>query len=102
MRIVYVVILSFVFVSLHGCETWSPHLREEHRLRLLENSVLRRTFGPKREEVTGWYRLYKEELYDGRGMWHVSGRGEVHTGFWLGNLGQRDHLEELRVDGRTI
>jgi hypothetical protein len=77
-------------------------LREEHRLRLFENSVLRRTFGSKREEVTGWCRLYNEELYDGRGMWHVPGREQVPTEFWLGNLGQRDHLEELRVDGRTI
>ena len=42
-----------VCVSLHGCETWSLQFREEHRLRLFENSVMRRIFGPKREEVTG-------------------------------------------------
>jgi len=35
---------------LYGCETWSPTLREEHRLRVFENRVLRRIFGPKREE----------------------------------------------------
>jgi hypothetical protein len=39
-------------VVLYGCETWSPVLREEHRLRLFEIRVLRRIFGPKRDEVT--------------------------------------------------
>ena len=38
---------------LYGCETWSLTLREERRLRLFENRVLRRVFGPKRDEVTG-------------------------------------------------
>ena len=40
-------------VVLYGCETWSLTLREEHRLRMFENRVLRRVFGPKRDEVTG-------------------------------------------------
>jgi hypothetical protein len=40
-------------VVLYGCETWSPTLREEHRLRAFENRVLRRIFGPKRDEVMG-------------------------------------------------
>jgi hypothetical protein len=40
-------------VVLYGCETWSLTLREEHRLRVFENRVLRRLFGPKRNEVTG-------------------------------------------------
>jgi hypothetical protein len=40
-------------VILYGCETWSLTLREEHRLRVFENRVLRRIFGPKRDEVTG-------------------------------------------------
>jgi hypothetical protein len=39
-------------VVLYGCETWCPTLREEHRLRVFENRVLRRIFGPKRDEVT--------------------------------------------------
>jgi hypothetical protein len=39
-------------VVLYGCETWSVTLREEHRLRVFENRVLRRIFGPKRDEVT--------------------------------------------------
>jgi hypothetical protein len=40
-------------VVLYGCETWSLTLREEQRLRVFENRVLRRIFGPKRDEVTG-------------------------------------------------
>jgi hypothetical protein len=42
-------------VVLYGCETWSPTLREEHRLRVFENRVLR-IFGLKRDEVTGEWR----------------------------------------------
>jgi len=52
-------------VILYGCETWSLTLREERRLRLFENRVLRRIFGPKRDEVTGeWRKLHNEELSD--------------------------------------
>jgi len=52
-------------VVLHGCETWSLTLREARRLRMLENRVLRKIFGPERDEVTGeWRRLHKEEFYD--------------------------------------
>jgi hypothetical protein len=52
-------------VILYGCETWSLVLREEHRLRVFENKVLRRIFGPKRDEVTGgWRKLRNEELPD--------------------------------------
>ena len=48
---------------LYGCETWSFTFREEHRLRVFENWVLRRIFGPKRDDVTGeWRRLHNEEL----------------------------------------
>jgi hypothetical protein len=51
-------------VVLYGCETWSLALREECRLRVFEKRVLRRIFGPKREEVTGeWKRLHNKELY---------------------------------------
>jgi hypothetical protein len=48
---------------LYGCETWSLTLREKHRLKVFENRVLRRIFGPKRDEVTvGWRPFYNEEL----------------------------------------
>jgi hypothetical protein len=50
---------------LYGCETWSLTLREERRLRVFENRVLRQVFGLKRDEVTGeWRKLHSEELSD--------------------------------------
>ena len=89
-------------VVLCGCETWLLTLREEHRLRMFENRVLRRIFGPKKDEVKReWRKLHGEELNDlysspntvlviklrrMRYVGHVacmgSGRGEVYTGFW--------------------
>jgi hypothetical protein len=51
-------------VVLHGCETLSLMLMEEHRLRMFENRFLRRIFGPKRDEVMGdWRKLHNEELH---------------------------------------
>jgi hypothetical protein len=59
---IYNIILPAV---LYGCETWSLTFLEEHRLRVFENRVLRRIFGPTREEVMGgWRRLHNEELRD--------------------------------------
>jgi len=93
-----------------GCETWSLILREERRLRVFENRVLRRIFEPKRDEFTeGWRKLHNEELNDlysspnmvrvmkSRKMrWagHVTRMegGEAYTGFWCGYLRGRDHL----------
>ena len=50
-------------IVLYGCETWSLTLKEERRLRVSENSVLRRIFGPKRDEVTEeWRKIYNKEL----------------------------------------
>jgi len=50
---------------LYGCETWSLTLRKEHGLRVFENRMLRRVFGPKRDEVTGeWRKLHNEEIND--------------------------------------
>jgi hypothetical protein len=52
-------------VVLYGCETWSLTVREEHKLRVFENRVLRRIFGPKRDGVTGgWRKLHSEELHN--------------------------------------
>jgi hypothetical protein len=52
-------------VVLYGCETWSLTLREECRMRVFENRVLRRVFGHKRDKVTGeWRKLHNEELRD--------------------------------------
>ena len=61
-KIYRTIILPVVF---YGCKTWSLTLREERKLRMFENMVLRRIFGPKRDEVTGeWRRLHNEELND--------------------------------------
>jgi hypothetical protein len=50
---------------MYGCETWSLTLEEEHRLRVFENRVLRRIFGPKRYEVAGgWRELHNQELHN--------------------------------------
>jgi hypothetical protein len=52
-------------VVLYGCETWSLTSREEHRLRVFENRVLRRIFRPKRDEMTGdWRKLHNAELHN--------------------------------------
>jgi hypothetical protein len=52
-------------VVLYGCEIWSLTLREEHKLRVFENRVLMRIFGPKRDGVMGgWRKLHNEELHD--------------------------------------
>jgi hypothetical protein len=57
--------LKYLPVVLYGCETWSLTLRELHRLRVFENRVLRRIFGPKRDEVTGERRkLHSGELHN--------------------------------------
>jgi hypothetical protein len=57
-----IIILPMV---LYGCETWSLALREEYRLRVFDNRVLRRIFGQRRHEVTGeWRKLHNEELRD--------------------------------------
>jgi hypothetical protein len=49
---------------LHGCETWSLTLREEHRLMVFENRIVRRIFGPKTDEITAeWRKLHNEELH---------------------------------------
>jgi hypothetical protein len=54
-----------LLVVLYGCETSSLTLREEHRLSLFENRVLKKIFVPKRNEVTGgWRKLHNEELHN--------------------------------------
>jgi hypothetical protein len=96
-------------VVLYGRETWSLTLREERKLRAFENMVLRRIFGPRRDEVTGyWGKLHNEELNDlyfspnnvrviktRRMGWagHVAHMGEERglIGSWWGSRRERDH-----------
>ena len=74
-------------VVLYGCATWSLTLREEHKLRVFENRVLRRIFGPKREEVTRECRkLHNEELndlYSSPNIVRVIKSGRMR---WVGNV----------------
>jgi hypothetical protein len=106
MRIYKTIILPVIF---YGCETWSPTQREAYRLRVFENKVLRRIFGPKRDEVTGgWRKLHNEELRDlysspsivriiqsSRMRWagYVArmGKREMRIGYWWENQRERDH-----------
>ena len=103
---------------MYWCETWSPTLREGRQLNLLENRVLRRLFGPKKDEITGeWRKLHNEEINDPLtpyfsgdqiekdemgGACSTMGRGEMYVGLWWGNLRERDYLEDSGVDGRII
>jgi len=58
-------IIILYFVVFYGCETWSLMLREESRLRVFENRVLSRIFGPKTDEITGeWKKLHNGEIND--------------------------------------
>jgi len=106
-------------VVLYGCETRSLTLRKERRLRVSENRVLRRIFGPKRDEVTGeWRKVYEEfnDLYSSpnivrviksrRMRWagQVERMGERRGGYrvWCGNVKGRDHLQNPGVDMRIL
>jgi hypothetical protein len=50
-------------VALYGCETWSVTLREEQKLKVSQNRVLRRIFGPNREEDGSWRKWHNDELH---------------------------------------
>jgi len=107
-------------VFLHWCETWSLTRRKERKLRVFENMMLRRIFGPRKDEVTEERRrLHNEELNDlysspnsvrvikSRGMrWagHVARLGEERgcIGSCWGNRREGDHWGDLGVDGWII
>ena len=107
-------------VVLYGCETWSLTLGEERKLRVFENMMLKRIFGPRRDEVTGELRrLHNEELNDmysslnivrviksRRMRWavHVARMGEERgcIGSWWGNRREGDYWGDLGVDGWII
>jgi hypothetical protein len=83
-RIYKIIVLPVV---LYGCETWSVILREERRLRAFENRVLRRIFGPKRDEVTGdWRKLHNEELHNLYSSPHIIRRIKSSRMRWAGHV----------------
>jgi hypothetical protein len=104
----------------YGCETWSLTLREELRLLVFEDRVLRRIFGTKREEDGSWRKLHNDELHSlyasphivrltksRRMRWagHVARMGERRgvygiTGFLLGGPKLRDRWKDLGIGGR--
>jgi hypothetical protein len=105
-------------VVLYGCETWSLTLKKKGRLRVFDNSVLRRIRGAKTDEVTGeWRKLHYDELNDlysspniiqaiklRRMRWagRVACMGrDAHRSLW-GNIRERDYLQNPGVDGRII
>jgi len=82
--VLYGIILPVV---LYGCETWSLTLREERRLRVFENRVLRRVFWHRRDEVTGeWRKLHNEELSDLYSLPNIVGVVKSRRMRWAGHV----------------
>jgi hypothetical protein len=69
----FIIFVGLTLFVLYGCETWSLTLREEHRLRVFENKVLRRIFGPKRDEVRNFIICTHPQMREACG---THGRGE--------------------------
>jgi hypothetical protein len=83
-------------VVLHGCETWSVTLREEHRLRVFEIRVLRRIFGPKRDKVAGeWSKLHNGELHNLYSSPDIIRQIKSRRMRWAGHVA-------LKVEGRKV
>jgi hypothetical protein len=88
-------------VVLYGCETWSFTLREECRLRVFENRVLRRIFGPKRNEVTGeWRRLHNNicALYASPNIIRVNKSRRLRWAGHVAGMGERRGAYRVLVE----
>ena len=81
---------------MYGCETWTLILREERKLRVFENMVLRRIFGPRRDEVTGnWRRLHNEQLNDLYSSPNIVGVIKSRRKSWAGNVARIGEEREV-------
>jgi hypothetical protein len=92
-------------VVLYGCETWSLTLREEHKLRVFENRMLRRIFGPKRDGVTGgWRKLHNDELYNLYSSPSIIRVIKSRKMKWMGHLAQMGEKRNvyMPMDGKGI
>jgi hypothetical protein len=86
-------------IVLYGCETWSLKLREEHRLRVFENRLLRRIFGPKGDEVTGeWRKLHNEEppaLYWSPSIIRILKSRRMRWAGHVARIGKKEHVQVI-------
>jgi hypothetical protein len=73
-------------VVLYGCKTWSLTLREEHKLRISENRVLRKIFGPRREEDGSWRKLHNDELHNLYSSPNIAGVIKSRRMRWVGHV----------------
>jgi hypothetical protein len=96
-KIYKTVILSVV---LYGCETWSLTLREEHRLRVFENRVLMRIFGPKREVDGSWKILHNDELHNLYSSPNIVMVIKSRKTRWAGHVARMGRPEGKRPLGR--
>ena len=101
--------------SLYGCKTWYLTLRKKHRLRIINNSLLKKIFGPKREEVRrDWRKLYDEEprdVYSSSSIilvvtqmsraGHTAHVGEIKNSV-MGKPDDKHYLEGVSVERRAI
>jgi hypothetical protein len=85
---------------LYGCGTWYFTLREEHRLRVFENRILRRKFGPKWDEVAGeWRKFHNEELHNLYSSTDIIAQIESRRRMWAGRVA---HMGEERKVSKDL
>jgi hypothetical protein len=92
----------FLPVVLYGCETWSLTVREENILRVFENRVLSRIFGPKRDGVTGgWRKLHNEELhnlYSSRSIIRIIKSRRMRWAEHVARMGEKRNVYRLLLE----
>jgi hypothetical protein len=87
---------------LYGCETCSLTLREEHRLRAFENRMLRRIFGPKRDEVTGRWRKLLRDLYSSPSIIRMIKSRRMKLAGNVARIGEKRNAHSLLVGKRPL